>query len=463
MNNSKLWGGRFKGSVDETLNSFQSSLPFDIVMWREDITASIAHAEMLGERGVLSAADVKQIIDELKNIYTEWDNTGGPKLTDDEDIHSLVEATLRSRIGAVAGKLHTARSRNDQVATDFRLYLRNCTDTLNVAVISLQKAILNSANMHFGMVMPGFTHLQHAQPVLISHHLLTYFWMLERDEERLLNARKMINVLPLGAAALAGTSFDIDRKSVAEKLGFEGIIPNSLDAVSDRDFVAEFIFACSLIMMHYSRLCEEIILWSSQEFNWVDLPEGYYTGSSIMPQKKNPDGAELIRGKTGRVYGDLTAILTTMKGLPLAYNKDMQEDKECAIDAFLTTVACTEIMTGMVSGLKFKSENISNVFKGDMSAATEIADYLAKHGIPFRDAHHISGEIVLYAESEKKGIDELTLEELKKYSSLFEIDIIYKLLPTSVADAKISEGGTSCDRVKEQLKLASAALQHKLS
>ena len=455
----KLWGGRFVGGVDKTLNSFQSSLPFDIVMWREDITASIAHVKMLRSCDILDAEDAEKIAATLEEIMCEWAATNGPTVTDDEDIHSLVEATLKGKIGALAGKLHTARSRNDQVATDFRLFLRNKVDALSEQVKELESALLASAKTHFGIVMPGFTHLQHAQPILVSHHLLAYFWMLERDKARLTNARKMINRLPLGAAALAGTSFKIDRELVAKELGFEGVIENSLDAVSDRDFVAETIFVCSTIMMHLSRLSEEIILWSSQEFGWVDLPEGYYTGSSIMPQKKNPDGAELIRGKSGRVFGDLIGILTVLKGLPLAYNKDLQEDKESAFDAINTTTACLKVMTGMIFGIVFKEKSIMSAFAFDMSSATEIADYLANKGVPFRDAHHISGESVLFAEKAGKGLDELTLAELKQFSDLLDEDILPKLKPKSVADAKTSYGGTNSDRVLEQIAEAEKALQ----
>jgi argininosuccinate lyase len=451
----KLWGGRFTGSVNAALHAFQASLPFDMRMWREDITASIAHARMLGATGILSSAESQQLVDGLEALRAEWTHTGLP-VNDQEDIHSLVESTLRERVGAVAGKLHTARSRNDQVATDFRLYLRNGCDALDATLQGLQRALLASAELHIDVVMPGFTHLQHAQPVLAAHHLLAYVWMLGRDRERVADARGRLNRLPLGAAALAGTKFPIDREMVARELGFAAVLENSLDAVADRDFAVEFLAACSLVMMHLSRFCEELILWASQEFFWVDLPEEYCTGSSIMPQKKNPDGAELIRGKTGRVFGDLLGMLTMLKGLPLAYNKDLQEDKESAFDALDTTLACLEITTGMVSGMRFRRERALAALAGDMSAATEIADYLAQQGVPFREAHHVSGEIVRAAEAQGKGLAEMTLADMQPFSPLIREDLLPLLSPHAVVAAKTSRGGTAPERVREQLDRARA-------
>ncbi|HEY3376122.1 MAG TPA: argininosuccinate lyase, partial [Armatimonadota bacterium] len=373
-----------------------------------------------------------------------------------EDIHSRVEAALREKLGPLAGKLHTARSRNDQVATDFRLYLRRGCDDLDAHLQEAQRALLVCAEAHFDVVMPGFTHLQHAQPVLAAHHLLAYVWMLGRDRERVADARRRINRLPLGAAALAGTKFPIDRQLVARDLGFEAVLENSLDAVADRDFAIEFLAACSLVMMHLSRLCEELILWSSQEFFWVDLPESFCTGSSIMPQKKNPDGAELIRGKSGRVYGHLMGLLTVLKGLPLAYNKDLQEDKEATFDALDTVLACLHITAGMVGGMKFRRDRTLAALAGEASAATEIADYLAGKGVPFRDAHHISGEIVRYAERVGKGLADLALEEMRPYSDLIEADLLPMLTPEAVASAKTSQGGTAPERVREQFAKAKA-------
>jgi argininosuccinate lyase len=448
-----LWGGRFSAGVNAALHQFQASLPFDARMWREDITASIAHARMLGATGIITPEEASQLTAGLQQLLAEWE-PDGPTIDGQEDIHSKVEAALRERLGALAGKLHTARSRNDQVATDFRLYLRRGCDELDEKLREAQQALITCAEAHLDAVMPGFTHLQHAQPVSTAHHLLAYVWMLGRDRERVTDARRRINRLPLGAAALAGTKFPIDRQMVADELGFEGVLENSLDAVADRDFAVEFLAACSLVMVHLSRLCEEIILWASQEFGWVDLPEGYCTGSSIMPQKKNPDGAELIRGKSGRVFGDLLSLLTVLKGLPLAYNKDLQEDKEAAFDALDTTLACLEIAAGMMRGLKFRPEQMLEALAGDMSAATEIADYLAGKGIPFRQAHHISGEIVRYAESRGMGLDGLTLEELQVFSPLFAADLLPLLSPQAVVAAKTSSGGTAPERVREQLAKA---------
>jgi len=455
---TKLWGGRFTAGVDAALHQFQASLPFDVRMWREDVIASIAHARMLGTTGILTTEESAQLINGLHGLLATWE-PAGPVVDEQEDIHSLVEAALKTQLGPVAGKLHTARSRNDQVATDFRLYLRRGCDDLDTQLRAVQRAFLACAETHLDVIMPGFTHLQHAQPVLAAHHLLAYVWMLARDRERVADARRRINRLPLGAAALAGTSFPIDRQQVADELGFAAVLENSLDAVADRDFVVEFLAACSLTMMHLSRFCEELILWASQEFFWVELPDGYCTGSSIMPQKKNPDGAELIRGKAGRVYGHLQAMLTVLKGLPLAYNKDLQEDKEAAFDALDTTLACLQITTGMVAGLRFRRERALAALANDMSAATEIADYLAGKGLPFRDAHHLSGEIVRFAEIRGVGLDGLTLDELRGFSPLINADLLPLLTPAAVVAAKTSRGGTAPERVREQLQKAKALVK----
>ncbi|MEI7832584.1 MAG: argininosuccinate lyase [bacterium] len=448
-----LWGGRFAGGVNPALNAFQASLPFDARMWREDIDGSIAHAQMLGAVGIIGTEETTQIVSGLQQLRAEWE-PDGPAINSLEDIHSAVESALREKLGPLAGKLHTARSRNDQVCTDFRLYLRNACDALDAALQQTQRAFISCAEAHIDVIMPGFTHLQHAQPVLAAHHLLAYVWMLGRDRERITDARRRINRLPLGAAALAGTKFPIDRAMVADALGFEDILENSMDAVGDRDFAVEFIAACANVMMHLSRCCEEIILWSSQEFFWVDLPEGYFTGSSIMPQKKNPDGAELIRGKSGRVFGDLMAILTTLKGLPMAYNKDLQEDKEAAFDAVDTTLACLQITSGMVAGMKFRRDRTLAALTGEMSAATEIADYLVDKGLPFRDAHHVSGLIVRYAESVGRGLADLSTAEMREFSPLIGEDLLALLTPEAVVAAKTSRGGTAPERVREQLELA---------
>lgn len=450
-----LWGGRFSTGVNAALHQFQASLPFDVRMWREDITGSMAHARMLGATGILPGDESAQIVDGLQQLLVEWEPCG-PPVDSQEDIHSAVEAALREKLGPLAGKLHTARSRNDQVATDFRLYLRRGCDNLDTRLRELQCALITCAEANFDVIMPGFTHLQHAQPVLAAHHLLAYVWMLGRDRERVADARRRINRLPLGAAALAGTKFPIDRAMVARELQFEAVLENSLDAVGDRDFAVEFLAASSTIMMHLSRFCEELILWSSQEFFWVDLPESFCTGSSIMPQKKNPDGAELIRGKSGRVYGHLMGMLTVLKGLPLAYNKDLQEDKEAAFDTLDTVLACLHITTGMVSGMRFRRERTLAALAGEASAATEIADYLAGKGMPFRDAHHVSGEIVRYAEAQGKGLADLTAEEMHRFSELIEADLVPMLTPQAVAAAKTSQGGTAPARVQEQLEKAKA-------
>ena len=453
----KLWGGRFTSGVDAALHQFQASLPFDARMWREDITASIAHARMLGATGIIPQAEAAELIRGLESLQQTWEPSG-PAVDAQEDIHARVEAALRELVGPLAGKLHTARSRNDQVCTDFRLYLRRGCDNLDIALRGLQDALLCCADEHFDVIMPGFTHLQHAQPVLAAHHLLAYFWMLERDRERVADARRRINRLPLGAAALAGTKFPIDRDMVARELAFDAVLDNSMDAVADRDFAVEFLAACSLIMMHLSRFSEELILWASQEFFWVDLPESYCTGSSIMPQKKNPDGAELIRGKTGRVYGHLLGLLTVLKGLPLAYNKDLQEDKEASFDALDTVLACLQISAGMVSGMKFRRERTLAALAGDASAATEIADYLAGKGVPFREAHHISGEIVRYAEGAGKGLAELSAQEMRAYSAFIDDDLPALLTPQAVISAKQSSGGTAPEQVRAQLLRARAVL-----
>jgi argininosuccinate lyase len=452
-----LWGGRFSGDINAALQTFQASLPFDIRLWREDIVASIAHARMLGATGILPMEEADTLITGLSAVRAEWE-PHGPLLSTEEDIHSLVEVALRRHVGPVAGKLHTARSRNDQVITDLRLYLRGGCDRLDDALREAQRALLTCAETHQHVIMPGFTHLQHAQPVTAAHHLLAYVWMLGRDRERVADARRRLNRLPLGAAALAGTKFPLDREMVARELGFESVLENSLDAVADRDIVIELTSACALVMLHLSRVCEEIILWSSQEFGWVDLPEGYCTGSSIMPQKKNPDGAELIRGKTGRVVGDLVGLITMMKGLPLAYNKDLQEDKEAVFDALDTTLACLQIMAGMVAGMVFRRDRCLRALAGEMSAATEIADYLTEKGMPFREAHHVAGRIVRIAEERHVGLEDLSLEDLQRCTPLIEEDLLPLLTPQAVVNAKTSRGGTAPVRVKEQLDKARTAV-----
>lgn len=403
----KLWGGRFEGETDALVLRLNNSLPFDRRLWRQDIEGSIAHATMLGATGILSEQEADQIVAGLQALRADLE-TGQVALPEDaEDVHAAVESLLRERIGPIAGKLHTARSRNDQVATDVRLYLRAECDALVAEIREFQETLLDIAAQHFETVMPGYTHLQHAQPIVLAHHLLAYFWMLSRDVERLNACRGRVNRLPLGAAALAGTGFPIDREHVARQLQFDALLENSLDAVSDRDFIAEFLACAAILMMHLSRLAEEIILWNSPEFGFVILDDSVTTGSSIMPQKKNPDVAELVRGKTGRVYGNLTAILTLLKGLPLAYNKDLQEDKEPLFDTIDTLHLVLPAFRKTLASARFQVERMREATAGDFSTATDLADYLVRQGMTFREAHEVVGQIVRHCIAHR-----LTLEAL---------------------------------------------------
>ncbi|MBA5850117.1 argininosuccinate lyase [Clostridium sp. cel8] len=418
----KLWGGRFKKSESKLMEDFNSSLGFDKVLYKEDITGSMAHVKMLAKCNILSEEDKDLILEGLKSILSDIES-GKLKIEGDyEDIHSFVESKLIDRIGQVAKKLHTSRSRNDQVAVDFRLYAKNKAKEVIETIESLNAVIKKLADDN-NFIMPGYTHLQRAQVVTFKHHMMAYYSMFSRDKKRLINAREILDESPLGCCALAGTTYDIDRDFTAKELGFKKPVDNFLDGVSDRDYAIEMISCFSIIMMHLSRLSEELILWSSKEFGFVTIDDEFSTGSSIMPQKKNPDAAELIRGKTGRVYGDLMAFLTIMKGIPLAYNKDMQEDKEKFFDASDTVLSCLNVMKGMLSTLKVNKENMFNAVKSGFLNATEAADYLVHKGMAFRDAHKVIGEIVLYCEQENKAIEELSLEELKKFSSYFGEDV----------------------------------------
>lgn len=451
---SKAWGSRFTKAPDPRAERFTASITFDWRLYRQDIEGSIAHAEMLVRQGILSPDEGKAIINGLGEILKEIENGEFQFRLEDEDIHMNIERRLIEKIGPVGGKLHTARSRNDQVAVDERLYVAGEIDELVQAITRLQEAIVEKAEENLGTVMPGFTHLQHAQPVLFSHHLMAYFWMLERDVGRFLDAKKRALISPLGAGALAGTTFDIDPYFTAERLGFAGVFRNSIDAVSDRDFLLEFLGAAAICMMHLSRLCEELVLWSTAEFGYVEMDDAYTTGSSMMPQKKNPDVAELIRGKTGRVYGDLVALLCVMKGLPLAYHSDMQEDKERVFDAADTLKACLETCAGMIRTMTVKADRMRQALSLGYPEATEIADYLVRKGVPFRTAHHIAGAVVRYCMQKGLAMTELTPEEFRAFSPEFEEDIYGCLSPEACVERRKSPGGTAPVRVKEQITLA---------
>ena len=455
---SKLWGGCFSQEMDSDVLAFTTSIHVDARLWQVDITASLAHVEMLGAAGILPAVEAEEIARGLLSVRKDIE-TGVSELRHDaEDVHSEIERLLKEKIGGVAGKLHTARSRNDQVATDTRLYLRGQIQELQTDIAHLQKWICDTAELHLETVMPGYTHMQHAQPVSLAHHLLAYFWMLARDQERLSSCLHRINVLPLGSAALAGTSFPLKRQMVAERLGFLQVSANSLDAVSDRDFVVEFLADASLVMMHLSRLAEEIVLWSGPEFGFIQLDDSVTTGSSIMPQKKNPDVAELIRGRVGRVYAALNGSLTMLKALPLSYNRDLQEDKVFLFDGLDTTRACVRMMYKMLATARFRSETMSQALAGDFSNATDLADALAAAGLPFREAHEVAGRVVKYCVDQGRALETLTLPELREFSGQFSDDIVSKLQHKEVMQARVSQGGTAPVAVGDQLALARSNL-----
>ncbi len=451
---SKLWGGRFTKPTNKLVEEYTSSIGFDVKLALHDIQGSLAHVEMLGDCQIISQEEVSQIKEGLQVIKKKIENEEVEFSVEQEDIHMNIEKLLIEEIGPVGGKLHTGRSRNDQVATDMHLYLKEKTHHLIQLVEAVQEALVHQADAHVETIIPGYTHLQRAQPVSFAHHLLAYFWMFERDKERLKDSVKRINWSPLGAAALAGTPYPVDRQMTAEKLGFDHVYPNSLDAVSDRDFILEFLSISSILITHISRLSEELILWSSQEFNFIELDDAFCTGSSIMPQKKNPDVPELLRGKTGRIYGNLMGLLTLLKGLPLAYNKDMQEDKEGMFDTVETLDGALSLLAPMLASMEVKNANMRQAVNEDYSNATDIADYLAVKGMPFRQAHEVIGKIVLYAIQEQKFLLDLTLDEYKGFSELFEEDIFEKLAPEQVVAARNSEGGTGFEQVAQQLELA---------
>ena len=454
----KLWGGRFTKSAEEWVDEFGASISFDQELVLEDIEGSVAHVAMLSKTGILTEEEAEKIktgLLQLKSKAEKEELSFSVKL---EDIHLNLESMLTDLIGPVGGKLHTGRSRNDQIATDMHLYLRKQVKVIVTLLNELQTVLLEKAERHIETVMPGYTHLQRAQPISFAHHLMAYFWMFERDKQRYQENLKRINISPLGAGALAGTTFPIDRFYSAELMDFEGIYENSMDAVSDRDFIIEFLSTSSILMMHLSRFSEEIILWSSQEFKFIELDDSYSTGSSIMPQKKNPDMAELIRGKTGRVYGNLMGLLTILKGLPLAYNKDMQEDKEGMFDTVKTVIGSLRIFAGMIETMKVNTDVMEESTKNDFSNATELADYLSNKGMPFREAHEVVGKLVLYCVNKGCYLQNLSLAEFREASELFEEDIYHVLNPKTAVQRRNSAGGTGFKQVELAINKAKLCL-----
>jgi len=439
----KLWGGRFREPTNKMVEAFTASIEVDRRLYRYDIEGSIAHAKMLAKQKIITKKDEKVILRTLRDILKDIEKGRIVFHHEDEDIHMAIEKILIARAPEEGGKLHAGRSRNDQVSLDLRLYLREEIEKAINLVAALKSQLIIQAKTEMGTIMPGYTHLQKAQPVLLSHYLLAYWEMLDRDEQRLRECFKRVNVMPLGSAALAGTSLPIDRAYTARVLKFPEMSCNSMDAVSDRDYVAEFIFVASLIMMHMSRFCEDMILWSTDEFNFLEISDAFTTGSSIMPQKKNPDAAELIRGKTGRVYGNLVALLTLMKGLPMTYNRDLQEDKEPLFDTVDSLKGCLGIMPEMIKNLRFNRERMQKEASGGFSAATDVAEYLVMKGIPFRESHGIVGRLVAYCSEKNKGISDLTMKEFHRFHGAFEKDIFDRITLKNVVNARKSIGGTS--------------------
>jgi argininosuccinate lyase len=456
---SKLWGGRFTKKTDQLVEEYTASILFDKELAEEDIQGSLAHVTMLGKQGILPAEDVEKIKDGLLKVQGLIRRGELEFSVGDEDIHMNIEKALIDEVGPVGGKLHTGRSRNDQVALDMHLWLRKRVVEFVGLLSKLQEALIEQAKQNLDTIVPGYTHLQRAQPILFAHHLMAYVSMFQRDIERLQDSYRRINVLPLGAGALAGTTFPIDRHFVAEQLGFDAVYENSLDSVSDRDFILEFLSNSSIIMMHLSRLCEEFVLWSSTEFHFVELDDAFCTGSSIMPQKKNPDVAELVRGKTGRVYGNLFGLLTVLKSLPLAYNKDMQEDKEGMFDTVRTLQGALQLFAPMVATMKVNKDRMRQAVNQDFSNATDIADYLVNKGLPFRQAHEVIGKTVLYCIQQQKFLLDLTLEEYHQFSTLFEQDIYQVLQPETVVNARNVYGGTATNQVSAAIERADKVLE----
>ncbi len=453
-----MWAGRTSGITDSIADDFNSSIRFDCKMYRHDIQGSMAHALMLGSQGIISKAEADTLIDGLSGILSDLESGVLEFDMTCEDIHMFVEQKLTERLGDVGKKLHTARSRNDQVALDLRMYLRDKSDEITALIYDVIRALTEQAEKHKASIMPGYTHLQRAQPITFGHHLMAYAMMLLRDVERISDCRERMNISPIGCCALAGTTYNTDRRLEAAELSFDGIALNSLDGVSDRDFCVELTSALSILMMHLSRMSEELILWASWEFKFVELDDAYTTGSSIMPQKKNPDMAELIRGKTGRVYGDLMALLTVLKGLPLAYNKDMQEDKESVFDAVETVEMCLRVLAPMITTMKPNPENMKRAAQKGFINATDLADYLVKRGLPFRSAYKISGQLVAKCIADGKVLEELTLEEYKAFSDLFDNDLYSDISLETCVEKRISEGGTSVKSVEAQIEYVKSKL-----
>ena len=456
---AQLWGGRFTKETDKLVYNFNASISFDQKFYAQDIRGSIAHVTMLQKQGILTKEEKESIIERLKGIQADVEN-GTLEITDEyEDIHSFVEANLIDRIGDAGKKLHTGRSRNDQVALDMRLYTRDEIEALDTLLKELLEVLLKLMKEHIETYMPGFTHLQKAQPVTLAHHLGAYFEMFKRDRLRMKDIRKRMNYCPLGAGALAGTTYPLDREYTAELLGFDGPTLNSMDSVSDRDYLIEMLSAMSTVMMHLSRFCEEVIIWNSNEYQFVEIDDAYSTGSSIMPQKKNPDIAELVRGKTGRVYGALMSLLTTMKGIPLAYNKDMQEDKELVFDAIDTTKGCLALFTGMLRTMRFRKQRMEDSAKNGFTNATDAADYLVNHGVPFRDAHGIVGQLVLYCIDKNIALDDMSLEEYKAISPVFEEDIYEAISMKTCVEMRNTIGAPGKSAMEQAIALEEAYLK----
>ena len=456
---AQLWGGRFTKETDKLVYNFNASISFDQKFYAQDIRGSIAHVTMLQKQGILTKEEKESIIEGLKGIQADVEN-GTLEITDEyEDIHSFVEANLIDRIGDVGKKLHTGRSRNDKVALDMRLYTRDEIEALDTLLKELLEVLLKLMKEHIETYMPGFTHLQKAQPVTLAHHLGAYFEMFKRDRLRMKDIRKRMNYCPLGAGALAGTTYPLDREYTAELLGFDGPTLNSMDSVSDRDYLIEMLSAMSTVMMHLSRFCEEVIIWNSNEYQFVEIDDAYSTGSSIMPQKKNPDIAELVRGKTGRVYGALMSLLTTMKGIPLAYNKDMQEDKELVFDAIDTTKGCLALFTGMLRTMRFRKQRMEDSAKNGFTNATDAADYLVNHGVPFRDAHGIVGQLVLYCIDKNIALDDMSLEEYKAISPVFEEDIYEAISMKTCVEMRNTIGAPGKSAMEQAIALEEAYLK----
>ncbi len=454
-----MWGGRFAEGPAAVMRAINASIPFDKRLWRQDIAGSRAHVAMLADQAIVSQADAAAITDGLNRIAAEYEAGGVPEDMALEDIHMHVEARLAELIGPTAGRLHTARSRNDQVATDFRLWVRDAIDATDEGLAGLQRALLARAEEHAASVMPGFTHLQAAQPVTLGHHLMAYFEMIHRDRGRFEDARARKNECPLGSAALAGTGFPIDREATAEALGFDRPTDNSLDAVSDRDFALEYLFAATACSLHLSWLAEEFVLWASQPFGFVALSDAWSTGSSIMPQKRNPDAAELVRGHAGRISGCLNALMMTMKGLPLAYSKDMQDDKPPVFDAHDLLALSIAAMTGMVESVTFRTDRMRAAAEAGFSTATDLADWLVREaGLPFREAHHVTGAVVKLAEAESKALDALTLDQLRAVDGRIDQRVYAALSVDSSVASRKSHGGTAPDQVRQRIAEAKATI-----